>query len=286
MPEGPEVEVVRLGLSEIIGKQISKIKISEFRKYSSQKSKLMNLESCKISSIERRGKFLLWFFKKDNSDFAALNHLGMTGSWHFFSNENWKKINKPFGKYKHFKMYFQFTDGDHLLFNDPRTFGQFTYFDSNEIFNHKAIDNLGPDILQLPFDYQQFIIRIRGKNNLRKIEIGKALLNPKIVAGCGNIYKSEALFKSGINPFTNVNLISDAKLRKLGKSLSEVGQLAIKNKGTTLRDYTQVDGYSGLMQNKLEIYGREGEDCNTCKKSILASRQGDRTTFWCKTCQK
>ncbi|MHA2027829.1 MAG: bifunctional DNA-formamidopyrimidine glycosylase/DNA-(apurinic or apyrimidinic site) lyase [Candidatus Kariarchaeaceae archaeon] len=286
MPEGPEVEVVRLGLSDIIGKEISKIKISKFRKYSSQKTKLLTLGSSTISNIERRGKFLLWFFSKGESDFAVLNHLGMTGSWHFFSNTNWKKITKPFEKYKHFKIYFHFTDGDHLLFNDPRTFGQFTYYGSDEIYIHKAIDNLGPDILQLPFDDQQFIKRIRGKSNIRKIEVGKALLNPKIVAGCGNIYKSEALFKAGINPFTKVNLISDTKLRKLGKCLSEVGQLAIKNKGTTLRDYSQVDGYSGLMQNKLEIYGREGESCNNCNKPILASRQGDRTTFWCKSCQK
>lgn len=286
MPEGPEVEVVRLGLSDVIGKGISKIKISKFRKYSSQKTKLTTLESSTITNIERKGKFLLWFFRKGESDLAALNHLGMTGSWHFFSNKNWKKITKPFEKYKHYKIYFHFSDGDHLLFNDPRTFGQFTYFESDQIYHHKAIANLGPDILELPFDNQDFIKRTRGKHNNRKVEIGKALLNPSIVAGCGNIYKSEALFKARINPFTNVNLISDTKLRKLGASLSEVGQLAIKNKGTTLRDYAQVDGYSGLMQNKLEIYGREGECCNNCSKTILASRQGDRTTFWCKSCQK
>jgi formamidopyrimidine-DNA glycosylase len=158
--------------------------------------------------------------------------------------------------------------------------------DPNSIYELKSIANLGPDILEIPFEVDLFINRVRGKHNNRKVEIGKALLNPQIVAGCGNIYKSEALFLAGINPFKSVEKISDSKLKKLGHALSEVGQLALQNKGTTFRDYTHVDGYSGLMQNELKIYGRRGEMCLNCDTEISAAKQGDRTTYWCEYCQK
>ncbi|MCE7734494.1 MAG: bifunctional DNA-formamidopyrimidine glycosylase/DNA-(apurinic or apyrimidinic site) lyase [Candidatus Heimdallarchaeota archaeon] len=286
MPEGPEVEVVRIGLQDVIGKTIAKVKISDNKKYVNQKKQLNQLKSSIITKIERKGKFLLWFFSKSGVNHAALNHLGMTGAWHLYSADTWNSFDSPFEQFKHYKLYFYFTNGYHLLFSDVRTFGQFKMYDPNLIREVKSISTLGPDILELPFQNDLFIKKMRGKHNNRTIEIGKALLNPKIVAGCGNIYKSEALFLAKINPFKTVNLVSDEELSKLGDALSKVGQLALKNKGTTLRDYTHVDGYSGLMQNELLIYGRKEGNCSICNSLITAAKQGDRTTYWCTNCQK
>ncbi|MFV2016303.1 MAG: hypothetical protein ACC656_12795, partial [Candidatus Heimdallarchaeota archaeon] len=166
-----------------------------------------------------------------------------------------------------------------------RTFGQFKMYDPKLIREVNSIATLGPDILELPFQTDLFIEKMRGKHKNRTVEIGKALLNPKIIAGCGNIYKSEALFLAKINPFKTVDLVSDKEMSNLGDALSKIGQLALKNKGTTLRDYTHVDGYSGLMQNELKIYGRKNENCLNCKSIVNTSKQGDRTTYWCSNCQ-
>ncbi|OLS23452.1 MAG: Formamidopyrimidine-DNA glycosylase [Candidatus Heimdallarchaeota archaeon LC_2] len=286
MPEGPEVEIVRIGLKDVIGQKVIKVKISDNKKYSEQQKQLNLLKSSEIEKIDRKGKFLLWFFNKRGVTYAALNHLGMTGVWHLYTNHIWNSFASPFEHFKHYKLYFQLSNGDHLLFSDVRTFGQFKIHDPKLILELKSISTLGPDILDLPFKTELFIKRIRGKHNNRTVEIGKALLNPAIVAGCGNIYKSEALFVAKINPFNPVNKISDKKLQKLGVALSRVGQLALKNKGTTLRDYSHVDGYPGLMQNELKIYGRKEESCSSCKSIIKANKQGDRTTYWCSNCQK
>ncbi len=286
MPEGPEVEVVRIGLRDVIGQTIVKVKISDNKKYLPQKKQLNQLKSSQITNIERKGKFLLWFFSKNRENYAALNHLGMTGAWHLYTGDTWNSFDSPFEKFKHYKLYFQLSSSDHLLFSDVRTFGQFKMYDAKLIREVKSIATLGPDILELPFQTDLFIEKMRGKHNNRTVEIGKALLNPKIVAGCGNIYKSEALFLAKINPFKTVNHVSDQELRDLGDALSKVGQLALKNKGTTLRDYTHVDGYSGLMQNELLVYGHKEENCGNCNSLVHASKQGDRTTYWCKNCQQ
>ena len=247
---------------------------------------LNQLKSSKVTTIERKGKFLLWFFRKSDYNYAALNHLGMTGAWHLYTGDTWNSFDSPFEKFKHYKLYFQLSSGDHLLFSDVRTFGQFKMYDPKLIREVKSISTLGPDILEIPFQTDLFIERMRGKHNNRTVEIGKALLNPKIAAGCGNIYKSEALFLAKINPFKTVNLVSNKELSNLATALSKVGQLALKNKGTTLRDYTHVDGYSGLMQNELLIYGRKEENCGNCNSLVQATKQGDRTTYWCNNCQQ
>ena len=174
VPEGPEVEVVRIGLQDVIGQKIIKLKISDNKKYSDQKKQLNLLKSSEIDKIERKGKFLLWFFSKSGERYAALNHLGMTGVWHLYTKDIWNSINEPFEHFKHYKLYFQLQNGYHLLFSDVRTFGQFKMHDPKLIREVKPISTLGPDILDLPFNTKLFIERVRGKHNNRIVEIGKA----------------------------------------------------------------------------------------------------------------
>lgn len=285
MPEGPEVEVVRRGLSEVIGDELMLFEVANHKKYRQLQRYISVLEGYKLSEITRRGKFLIWEFTKKNSILYGLNHLGMTGVWYLFSQSKWEdEIKKP-SKFKHYKLHFQFSSGLHLLFIDARTFGRYEIYEDKEIFELPQIKYLGPDILDDNFDVVKFTKRIRGIKNNRVIEIGKALLDPKVASGCGNIYKNEALFIAKINPFTRVNLLSDAEIQNLAYALIEVGKKALLNKGTTFRDYMHVDGYSGLMQNHLMVYGKDSQPCPNCKSIIESGKQGDRTSFWCNHCQ-
>ena len=244
----------------------------------------MKLENATIKDISRKSKFLIWYFS-GKEDLYGLNHLGMTGVWYLYSDEVWKEFNNPFSTYKHYKLYLRLSDNTHLLFVNVRTFGRFLLLNKDQIDIYPAITNLGPDILDNDFDVEDFITRLRGKNGNRTKEIGKCLLDAKIVSGCGNIYKSEALHLAKINPFTHCNTLSDDEIEILGKSLVQVGQKALKFKGSTLRDYRHVDGYSGLMQNKFLVYDRFDKKCLTCSSDIKKAKQGDRTSYWCPSCQ-
>ena len=286
MPEGPEVETIRRGLLDVIQKNITKVKVAKSKKFYQHSKEINSLISSTIIDIERKGKFLIFKFSKNNTDSYALNHLGMTGVWHYYSDDIWKNTIQSLDNLPHWKVYFQLSDNSHLIFVNIRTFGRFEICSIDTINHHSSINNLGPDILEDVFDSSLFINRVRGNTKKPKTrEIGKALLDSKIVSGCGNIYKNEALFLSNINPFTPSNLLSDKQLSTLAKNLHLVGHKALKFKGSTLRDYKHVDGYSGLMQNEFLVYDRQGETCNTCKSKILKSTQGDRASYWCINCQ-
>ncbi|MHA2249168.1 MAG: bifunctional DNA-formamidopyrimidine glycosylase/DNA-(apurinic or apyrimidinic site) lyase [Candidatus Kariarchaeaceae archaeon] len=288
MPEGPEVEVVRQGLLSTIGHRILDIKISSNRKYQSQKKQLLKLQGYSISTIDRVGKFLLWVFIKNDAKLrlAALNHLGMTGIWYIFSDQEWKVIHEPFNEFKHYKLYFKLDNNTHIIFVDARTFGKFQVMSPKELETHTSIKDTGPDILELPFNIEEFIKRAHGKYKSRKMQIGKLLLKPNIIAGCGNIYKSEALYRAKIHPMTPVNLLSTNQLKELGKQLSNVGQEALESKGATISDYRDVRGYSGLMQYKFKVYGFLDKSCEGCGTNITSGKQDSRTSYWCPNCQK
>lgn len=285
MPEGPEVETIRLGLLDVTNKEIIASKVANHKMVTPIKNKVHQLKGYQVDRIERKAKFLVWHFTKGNEHKIGINHLGMTGVWYYFSDTTWNKIHKPFETYKHYKLYFRLEDNTHLLFVNIRTFGRFEIINADELDDYPAFRNLGPDILEIPFNIDEFVKRVRGKNGKRYKEIGKCLLDPTIVTGCGNIYKSEALFLARINPFSQVVDVKTKDLIELGVSLSKVAKLAMKHKGSTLRDYRHVDGYSGLMQNQFKVYDRAGENCTICENEVLSARQGDRTSFWCEICQ-
>lgn len=281
MPEGPEVEIVRLGLLSLKHQIIDDIKIGNHPKYTSQRKRFEYLIGSEIDDVERRGKFLIFNFRKGKETITALNHLGMTGVWHIYTDKKWNAIDKPFEKFKHYKLYFHFKSGLNALFINVRTFGKFEIMSMEEIENQPSIKKLGPDILDTPFDSQSFLRLMKR----RKLEVGKALLNYSVIAGCGNIYKSEALFNSKINPFTRIPKLNNDEINKLGIELNKVALIALKSGGSTLKDYTHVDGYSGLMQNKFNVYGLAGEPCSMCGTILEKADQGGRTSFWCPSCQ-
>ncbi len=284
MPEGPEVETVRRGLLPVVGTKILEVKVADHKKYRPQRAEIEALEGTTITDITRRGKFMVFYFE-GNSRKAALNHLGMTGVWYHYSDQVWNEFDVPFEEYPHWKVYFGLDDNTHLLFVNTRTFGRFEMFTPEEIEEHKSIRTLGPDILDDEFDTDEFVKRMLGRGKSRIKEVGKCLLDYTIVAGCGNIYKSESLFLAKINPFTPANQLSENQLRELAKRLTEVGKKALRFQGSSLRDYRMVDGYSGLMQNEFNAYDRAGDPCSVCTTPILKATQGDRSSFWCPSCQ-
>ena len=281
VPEGPEVEIVRLGLISLRHQIIDNIKIADHPKYTSQRKRFEYLIGSNIHDIERRGKFLIFNFRKGRETITALNHLGMTGVWHIYTDKKWNAIKSPFEKFKHYKLYFQFESGLHVLFINVRTFGKFEIMSIEEIEDQPSIKKLGPDILSIPFDTKTFLMKMKR----RKLEVGKALLNYSVIAGCGNIYKSEALFNAQINPFTRIPNLTDKEIKILGMELNKVAIEALNSGGSTLKDYTHVDGYSGLMQNKFNVYGLAGDPCPKCGTIIEKGDQGGRTSFWCPNCQ-
>ncbi|MCY3414664.1 MAG: bifunctional DNA-formamidopyrimidine glycosylase/DNA-(apurinic or apyrimidinic site) lyase [Candidatus Heimdallarchaeota archaeon] len=277
------METIRLGLQPIIGYSICDVILAdEPRFFKNTQVDIEKLLDYKISSILRKGKFLIWEFTKEFSKIYALNHLGMSGIWYILSSFSVDELGQ--GEYKHFKLYFRLVlknDILHLIFVNTRKFGTFHIKQLDDILKQKSIASLGPDILDQPFKIDEFLLRFKG----RKKEIGKALLDSSIISGCGNIYKCESLFRAGINPFTPSNKIPEKSLRLLAIKLSDVAHEAMRHKGSTLRDFKNVDGYAGLMQNTFQVYDRKDLPCIECAEPILAEKQGDRTSYYCPKCQ-
>lgn len=275
MPEGPEVEIVRRGLELLTGRKIEDVFVANHKKYDQEV--IHSLIGTTITSIERRGKMMIFSFSDGR---YATHHLGMTGIWRIYSSDS--EVQRA----KHLKIIF-FTDTNQFHFIDVRTFGYFRIVESIEVVNSiPYVKNLGPDILDENFNTELFSQRIRGVGRKRSKEIGRILLESNVVSGCGNIYKSESLFRAGIHPSRGANTLSDEEISKLATELCAVGREALKSGGSTLRDFANVDGYDGLMQNKFKVYGRAGKPCSKCGSEVESFKQGGRRTFFCPECQK
>ncbi len=168
-----------------------------------------------------------------------------------------------------------------LRFSDPRKFGCVLWAPGN-INNHKLIKPLGPEPLEDNFDNQY----LYNKANKRTCSIKSMIMNSHIVVGVGNIYASEALFRSGINPKCKAGKISKARLQKLVDAIKLTLKKAIKAGGTTLRDFTASDGQPGYFAQELLVYGRGGEPCKQCGGEIKQFTQQARSTFYCSRCQR
>ncbi len=170
------------------------------------------------------------------------------------------------------------------VFRDVRTFGCFRVYDkASDMFRAKAVAKLGPDILDSKFDVEEFTRRLREHP---RSAIGSLLLDGAIVAGCGNIYRAESLFEAEISPFRPVSSLDDSEIARIAAELHSVAMKAYEAGGSTLQDYRNVSGDSGGMQTKFMIYGRAGKGCFRCGAVIVADKQSNRTTYWCKGCQE
>jgi formamidopyrimidine-DNA glycosylase len=255
MPELPEVEVTRRGFADrIAGARIESVRIGKPLRWA-----LMVVPEALVGrhvrEVRRRGKYLLI----DLDQGLLLLHLGMSGSLRFDA------ALPPPGTHDHFDLV---TDHGTLRLNDPRRFGAVVYVDDEAApWAIKLLGGLGMEPLGDAFDLDAF-------------HAGD------VVVGVGNIYASEALFQAGIRPTLSAARISRPRAAKLHAAVREILARAVEKGGSTLRDFSNVDGQNGYFQLEATVYGRAGEPCRVCATPIKQLRQGQRSTYFCPNCQK
>jgi len=277
MPELPEVETVRCGLIPVLeGATLKKaITRREGLRIPFPTDFTERLEGNTIERLRRRSKYILL----DCVDgLVVILHLGMSGRVTIY-----KEGEDPIiGKHDHVSLITE--KGDHIVYTDPRRFGLITFTDINTMDNHALLKNIGPEPLGNTFNTALLDARLIGK----KSSIKSALLDQTLVAGLGNIYVCEALWRAGINPTRTGNSVAGKGAARLVPIIRDVLSEAIAAGGSTLKDYAQADGELGYFQHSFNVYGREGEDCSNkaCGGTIERIVQSNRSTFFCPKCQQ
>jgi len=276
MPELPEVEtIVRQLKTEIIGKVISKVDIrrtDQWKKNNPEDVKKA-LTNQRIAGISRRAKFILIDF---HSGSRLIIHLRMTGKliWH---------PGKPVID-KFTRTIFYFTNGTSLQFNDTRALGSLIFLRPGE--DYPSLQKLGME----PLEDEWQLDRLRQFCQKSSLAIKPFLMDQTKIAGIGNIYANEVLFRAGIHPERPANTLSDDEVERLFHIIPKILALAIQKMGTTIgnkvSDYRSVYNIEGEFQNILAVYGREGEPCLKCGTPIVRIKQKDRSSFVCENCQR
>lgn len=270
MPELPEVEVTRLGFANrIAGARIKSVHLGKPLRWGLGVEPA-TLAGKRVLSVRRRGKYLLI----DLDEGLLLLHLGMSGSLRFAD-----ALPEP-GKHDHFDLV---TDRGILRLNDPRRFGAVVYAEHETAPGaDKLLGGLGVEPLGEGFDLDKFHSALKE----RRAPIKQVLLAGDLVVGVGNIYASEALFAAGIRPTLSASRISRPRAARLREAVRSILARAVERGGSTLRDFSNVDGQGGYFQLEAMVYGRAGEACRVCSTPIRQLRQGQRSTFYCPHCQK
>jgi formamidopyrimidine-DNA glycosylase len=272
MPELPEVETIVLCLRRrLVGLEVRTVRlIFPPTVRNRDKSYLQRFVGQRVLCLRRRGKMILLDF---SGGLTLIIHLKMTGQLLF------GPAAAPADKHTHLVISFRPSDGE-LRFRDIRKFGFIRGVRTDRADRTREVRDLGPEPLTL--DLPSFLARFRGRRGRLK----SLLLNQKIIAGVGNIYADEILFRSDLDPRVDVSRLSRRRLERLWSSLHTVLNEAISFKGTTVRDFRDGEGLEGLFQNRLLVYGREGEPCPRCGASIKRIRVSGRSTHFCPRCQR
>ena len=271
MPELPEVETTRLGLEPVlVGQRIRTAVIRNRRLRFGVPARLPKLVAgATIRALGRRGKYLL----ADCGVGTLILHLGMSGRlWIVDSNV-------PLMRHDHFDLVLE--NGTVMRMRDPRRFG-LVLWHTGDPLKHALLARIGPEPLAPEFG-GAWLHRATRK---RTAAIKNVLMDGHVVAGVGNIYANEALFRAGIRPGLAAYRLSHARCGILAEKIRETLTLALAAGGSTLRDYVRSDGQAGLFQNDFMVYDRAGEPCLRCGALIKGTRQGQRSTFYCPRCQK
>ena len=271
MPELPEVETSVNGIKPWLEqKEIQQINIyNDSLRWKIPAQLAKNYKNRKIQSITRRAKYILLHLDKKET---IIMHLGMSGSVSILQTQ------QDLLKHDHFEIIT--TDGTILRYNDPRRFGCILVCDDYK--QHKLIKNLGPEPLTAEFDGKY--LKNKAKNKTQAVK--NFIMDGKIVVGVGNIYASEALFMAGINPLKSAQKVSLIKYQELAGNIKKVLSKAIQAGGTTLKDFINADGKPGYFAQELLVYGRKDQPCVQCAQAITQITIGQRSSFYCKKCQK
>lgn len=273
MPELPEVEVTRRGVTPFIeGRCVTNVVLRHSGlRWPFPVERLQALAGQVVRSTGRRGKYLLLHFDRG----TLIIHLGMSGHLRILPAGTLP------GKHDHVDIVM---GAEMLRMTDPRRFGAVLWQGAEDgpLEDHWLLKGLGAEPLGEDFSAQ---LLYEGTRN-RKAAIKQVLLAGDIVVGVGNIYASESLFKAGINPHTPACRIGLARYEKLAQAIRETLAAAIRQGGSTLRDFRGADGQSGYFQQTYFVYDRADQPCRLCGREVSQVRQGQRSTFYCINCQK
>jgi len=271
MPELPEVETTRRGLEhELAGQRIAAAVVrNRALRWPVPKSLARTLAGLTIRSVGRRGKYLIF----DCGEGSLILHLGMSGRMLVLP------AGAPAGKHDHFDI--ELGNGKLARLTDPRRFGSLHWTRADPLA-HPLLAALGPEPFSEAFNADWLHARTRG----RSTAIKNVLMDSHIVAGVGNIYANEALFRAAIHPKTAAGRIGAARYMLLVDKVRETLDDAIEAGGSSMRDYLGSNGEAGYFQFNWLVYGREGETCRRCGAAIRQVRQGQRSTFYCPSCQR
>jgi formamidopyrimidine-DNA glycosylase len=293
LPELPEVETVRRGLQPAM--EGARILAAEARRkdlrFPFQKDFVARLEGQIVTGLGRRAKYLMADL---GSGDVLLMHLGMSGSFRVVKVDGEAtpgQFHHARGKDEaHDHVVFHMSSGHDIVFNDPRRFGYMKIIARNAIGDEPLLKDLGPEPLGNEFDAGLLAQACANK----KTSLKAALLDQRVVAGLGNIYVCEALFRSKLSPRRLAATLATKKgeptdhARRLVDAIHAVLNEAIKAGGSSLRDHRQANGDLGYFQHSFQVYDREGEPCRTggCEGIVKRFVQNGRSTFWCPKCQK
>ena len=271
MPELPEVETTRRGLlPHLLGRRIRDVVVRNRNlRWLVPRDLRRHLQGEEVRDIRRRGKYLLF----DCGRGHLLVHLGMSGRLTIVGEET------PARAHDHVDLMIE--GAKRLRLTDPRRFGAMLWI-AGAPERHALLRGLGLEPLDPGFDGPA-LQRLASR---RRVAVKHFLMNGRLVTGVGNIYASEALFAAGIHPLRSVARISAARWQRLADAVRATLERALAAGGTTLRDFASVDGDLGEFQVECGVYGREGLPCRQCGTPIRALRQGQRSTFYCPSCQR
>ncbi|MEN8214038.1 MAG: bifunctional DNA-formamidopyrimidine glycosylase/DNA-(apurinic or apyrimidinic site) lyase [Pseudomonadota bacterium] len=270
MPELPEVETTCRGIAPFVnGEVVSDVIVREHRLRQPVSKELPRiLHGQRVQAVSRRAKYLLLRMDRGH----LLLHLGMSGSLRTVAADT------PPQRHDHVDIVF----GSVVLrLRDPRRFGMVVWMETPPA-QHPLLSQLGPEPLGDDFN-APYLYR---KSRKRRVAIKQFIMNANIVAGVGNIYASEALFRAGIRPTRAAGRISAQRYARLVTAIRSVLNDAIRQGGTTLRDFQRQDGRPGYFAQQLQVYGREGEPCPACGSVIRALTIGQRSSYFCAKCQR
>ncbi|MBO67128.1 MAG: DNA-formamidopyrimidine glycosylase [Acidiferrobacteraceae bacterium] len=271
MPELPEVETTARGIIPVVRNQIVEaVTIRQHRLRWDVPSSLKSLiQNRQVFEVARRAKYLLLIFEHG----ALLIHLGMSGRL--------KILDCGVKPERHDHVDLVFSSGKMLRFNDPRRFGSIRWLDGNPL-DSAELSHLGPEPFDEKFTGKMLFEVSRG----RSITIKSFIMDGRVVAGIGNIYANEALFRSGIFPGRQAGRIALRRYRLLVPNIQAVLTEAIEAGGTTLRDYMAATGQPGYFEQSLQVYNREGQSCIRCDGIIRKQIISQRATYYCGDCQR
>ena len=280
MPELPEVETVRQGLADVLeGRRLHRVQVMRpDLRFPLPENFEGRLSGRQVEKLARRGKYLLIHLQER---LTLIAHLGMSGRFRIFNTSP-----PPLERHDH--VVFEAEGGISVRFNDPRRFGFMDLADTDTLADHKMLKNMGPEPLANDFNGPVLAAALKG----RKSPIKAALLDQSVIAGMGNIYVSEALFRAGLSPKRKSGTVQGGRAENLARAIRDVLNEAIAAGGSSLRDHRQPSGELGYFQHSFAVYGCTGQPCPGCTcdptrtGGIRRITQSGRSTFYCAAKQR